>query len=182
MLSKRPVSNKRRQRSGGTTIVEMALTYVPLIAMIVGIFDVSMMVFRWTTLQNAVREGARYAITFQTSGGGQDASIKAVVQNNAIGFVRTTDSPATIFVNYYAPTALNTAITCDTHTAGCVATGGNVPGNIVEVSTRVPFSWFAPLTGSTKGTPFYTSGSLTINSYSSDVLGGYPVGITSVAR
>jgi hypothetical protein len=37
------------------------------------------MLFRWSTLQNAERDGCRYAVTFQTSGSlGQNASSKQV--------------------------------------------------------------------------------------------------------
>ena len=36
-----------------------------------------MAIFAWTSLQKAVREGCRYAITYQTGGGGEDEAIKA---------------------------------------------------------------------------------------------------------
>ena len=131
------------------------------------------MIFRWTTLQNAVREATRYAVTFQTqSGFGQDASIENIVQQNALGFVKRTDSPQTIYVKYYSTSNLNTA----------VASGGNVPGNIVEVSVQnLSFKWLAPLSGSLNGI-LYTGNPLTLNVYSSDILGGYPVGVTSVTE
>ena len=95
----------------------------------------------------------------------------------------SSDSPATIFVNYFATTALNSAISCDTHIGGCAAVGGNVPGNLVEVSASVPFSWLAPLSGTlAQGTTLYSATALTIKTYSSDILGGYPAGVNSVTR
>ena len=113
-------------------------------------------------------------MTFQTAAGlGQDASIEAVVQQYAMNFVKTTDSPQHIFVNYYAPTNLNTAI----------ATGGNVPGNVVEVSVQnISFAWLAPLSGSFGAEiPFFRNNTpLSIAVYSSDILGGYPAGVTTV--
>lgn len=167
------VSARRRARSGGNTMVECTFTLLPMFALILGFIDVGMMVFRWSTLQNAVREGSRYAITLQTSGTlGQDASIEQVVQSYAMGLVKTTDSPNRIKVNYYLPTDLNTPI----------GTGGNVPGNIVEVSVQgIPFSWIMPLSG-TFSAPLYASSPVTLNVYSLDMLGGLPPGVSSVAR
>ena len=64
--------------------------------------DFSLMIFRWTTLQNAVREATRYAVTFQTQTGlGQDASVQNIVEQYAMGFVKRTNTPQTIFVKYY---------------------------------------------------------------------------------
>jgi Flp pilus assembly protein TadG len=153
-------------------MLELVFTMVPLFALICGFVDFGLVMFRWSTIQNAVREGCRYAITYQTTGGsGQDASIEGVVQNYAMGLVKTTDSPQHIFVNYYAPTNLTTPI----------ASGGNVPGNVVEVSVQnVSWSWVAPLTGTTGGR--YGANPVRFSVYSSDILGGYPVGVTSVAR
>ncbi len=163
----------RRRRQGGNVLLEGAFTILPTFALIFAFVDFGMVLFRWATLQNAVREGCRYAITFQTSGSlGQDASIEAVVQQYSMGFVTTTDSPQHIFVNYYAPTNLTTAIP--------VASGGNVPGNVVEVSVQnVSWAWMAPLSGTFSGN---SRSPITLNVYSSDVLNGYPQGVSSVQR
>ena len=126
MISRRQSSLRRRRRSGGNTLVEAAFTVLPTFALIFAFVDFGLMLFRWSTLQNAVREGARYAITFQTSGGqGQTASIKAKVEQYAFGTVRATDSPQHIFVCYSTTAAPSTCIS-----------GGNVPGNLVEVSVQ----------------------------------------------
>jgi Flp pilus assembly protein TadG len=171
------VSVKRKARSGGSSVLESVFTLLPTFALIFGITDFGLMIFRWTTLQNAVREGTRYAITFQTATGlGQDASIEAIVQEYALGFVKTTDSPQTIYVKYYSTSNMNTAI----------ASGGNVPGNIVEVSVQgVSYGWLAPLSGSysaSTGGFLRQTTPLTLNIFSSDILGGYPVGVTSVTE
>lgn len=155
-------------------MLEFAFTMLPTFALIFAFVDFGLLMFRWATLQNAVREGCRYAITFQTGSGlGQDASVEAVVQQYAMGIVGTTDNPQDIFVKYYSPTNLNTAI----------ASGGNVPGNIVEVSVQgVSWSWLAPLSGSYGGNvPYLRSTTpVTLNIYSSDILGGFPAGVNSV--
>jgi Flp pilus assembly protein TadG len=170
-IPNKPVSRIRRRKSGGNAVIETVFTMMPMLALVLGITDIGLMIFRWTTVQNAVREGCRYAVTFQTNAGGhQDASIEATVQSFAMGFVKTTDNPQTIFVNYYSPTNLNTPI----------GSGGNVPGNIVQVSVQnVGFSWIAPLSG-TIANPLYASTPLSLSAYSLDILGGYPVGVTSV--
>ncbi len=160
--------------------METAFTLLPTFALIFGFIDIGLMIFRWTTLQNAVREGARYAVTFQqmTVNGtqlGQDASIKTKVENYAMGFVTANQSPAKIFVNYYTPSAMTTPIN----------SGGNVPGNLVQVSVEgISYSWLAPLSGSYGGgIPFFRSTTpLTLNVYAVSILGGYPVGVNSVTR
>ena len=61
----------RRER--GNTIVETALIILPLFTIVLAIVDFSMVAFVRTTLQHAVREGTRYAITSQTvSGSGSE--------------------------------------------------------------------------------------------------------------
>jgi Flp pilus assembly protein TadG len=166
---------RRRERSsGGSVIIECALTLVPLLALVFAFADFALMLFRWSTIQNAVREGCRYAITFQSSGTlGQDASIAQVVQQYAMGVVRADDSPQHIFVNYYSPTDLTTPI----------QNGGNIPGNVVQVSVQnVSWAWIAPLSGSFAGNGLYTTTPFALSVYSSDMLGGYPAGVNSVQR
>jgi Flp pilus assembly protein TadG len=176
VTQKRPVSTRRRRSSSGNTIIETVFTILPTFALICAFADFGLVIFRWSTMQNAIREGCRYAITFQTTtGSGQDASIKAVVEQYAFGLVKANDSPQHIFVNYYAPSDLNTAI----------ATGGNVPGNLVEVSVQnISWPWLAPLSGALSwGLPVLRSSTpVTFSIYSSDVLGGYPAGVNSVTR
>ena len=151
--------------------MENALTLIPLLTMIFGMTDFGLMIFRWTTLQNAVREGTRYAVTFQVdSSGSQGTSIKNQVAAYAFGLVNTSDSPSTIFVKYYNPT-----------TFAQINSNGNQPGNVVQVSVQgVKFSWISIL----NGTWWSTSGAraLTLNVFSSDILGGYPQGVTSIAE
>jgi Flp pilus assembly protein TadG len=167
------ISTRRRRNSGGNVILESVFTFLPLLAMILFFADLGMMLYRWSTLQNAVREGCRYAVTFQTQGGaGQDGSVEQVVQRYAFGLVKTSDNPNRIHVEYYSPASPNTAIT----------TGGNVPGNVVEVSVQgINLAWMMPLSATIAG-PFYASLPLTLNVRSSDILGGYPAGVSSITR
>ncbi len=165
------ISGRRLRGSGGSAIVESAFVLLPTLAFILGILDIGLMTYRTTTVQAAVREGARYAITFQqiTSGGsllGQDASVKQVVESYGMGIVGASDTPQHIFVKYYAPSNLTTAIP--------FSSGGNVPGNLVEVSVdNLSYSGlFALISAQT----------IPLRAYSSGILGGYPVNTTSVPR
>ena len=167
----KPLSRTNRRRSGNA-ILETVFTILPTFALIFAFVDFGLLLFRWATLQEAVREGCRYAITFQTAtGSGQDASIEAVVQQYAMGLVKTTDSPQHIFVNYYSVSNLNTPI----------VSGGNVPGNIVQVSVQnISWAWLAPISGSFGSNAFRSTTPIALAVYSSDILGGYPAGVNSV--
>ena len=69
-------SAARKRNSNGNVILESVFTLLPTFAFIFAFTDFGLMMFRWSTLQNALREGTRYAVTFQTQAGlGQDASI-----------------------------------------------------------------------------------------------------------
>ncbi|MEI9813812.1 MAG: TadE family protein [Acidobacteriota bacterium] len=90
-------------------MIEGVLVLVPTFALIFAFIDFGLMFYRWNTLQNAVREGARYAITFDTdmdphngpqSGQSQSAAIKQVVERYSMGIVHAADSPASITVRY----------------------------------------------------------------------------------
>lgn len=152
------------------------LVLLPTMALISMFADLSIALFSWSTIQTAVREGARFAITYQTNvviGQGQDANIKKVVENNSMGLVSATANPNKIFINYYVQNASTGTIT---------ATTDNAPGNIVEVSVQgYPLSWLAPISG-TLVNPTRSNNPASISAYSSDVMGSYPAGASSVAR
>jgi Flp pilus assembly protein TadG len=164
---------RRKRRSGGNAMLEWMLVLLPTMGLITAFFDVSYALFCWSTIQNAVREGCRYAITFQTQTGlGQDASIKQIVATNSMGMIPNT-TPTLVNVNYFTQLHPNTAI---------ASPGGNVPGNIVEVSVQgFPLVWMVPISG-TIISPYRSTSPATINVYSSDVLGGFPAGLTTVTR
>ena len=127
----------RRSEESGNAMLEMGLVFVPLFAIIFAISDYSMAIFTRATLQQSVREGVRYAVTYQTmSGLCQDASIKQVVKTASSGFLTSTND-AIIFVKYHAPTDLTTVVT---------GSESNAAGNIVEVSVEgYNYRWMAPI-------------------------------------
>lgn len=129
----------KRNRNGrrGGAFVESAFVFVPLMAMIVAIFDYSLVIMTRSTLQHAVREGLRYAITYQTMPAmGHDASIRQVVKTNSLGFLNSvdgTENPCKICIRYYNPSTL-------------AFVAANAPGNVVEVAVENhTWNWIAPL-------------------------------------
>lgn len=84
--------------------MEATFVIIPLLLMTFLMLDLSMVIFIRTTLQEAVREGARYAITGQnTIGPCQDDSIKWVVKKFALGFLNTATASSTIHVQFVNP-------------------------------------------------------------------------------
>ena len=122
MNSRTKASARRKKASGGNALLEWMLVMLPTFALITAFFDITFALFSWSTIQNAVTEGCRYAITFQTiTGDGQDLSIETTVANDSMGLV--TAAGGLIYVNYYTQAAPTTAI---------ATPNGNVPGNIVS--------------------------------------------------
>ena len=155
---------------------------MPTFAVIGGFIDVGMSLFTWNTLQNAVREGTRYAITYRLdSSGHQVTSVKNRVSQWALGLVSASSTATTapnvpwIEVNFYTqPTLTNPNGSLTT------AANGNSPGNIVEVCVKnYPYALLAPFSGSltsvTAQAFYQTPGTtFTIRVFSADVLGGAP--------
>jgi Flp pilus assembly protein TadG len=178
-----PGQNRRRRRSqGGNAFIEMSLGFLPFFALIFGILDFSLAIFVNNTLQEAAREGVRYAITYNTTYKGtsyasQTLAIQAVVESNSMGFLTTSNGTSYVKVNYYLPNDLSTPA----KTSDLPKTVNNVyiqylnqTGNVVEVQVNnFPWNWMVPLGGYMPGK------SLTMSSAASDVLQSYPVGTFS---
>jgi Flp pilus assembly protein TadG len=153
----------RRRRQRGKALLESALIFLPLFAIIFAILDFGLVIFVKSTLQNAVREGARYAVTYQLmSGMGHDLSIKTVVQQNSLGFLNGTTGLDKIKVRYYQP---------DTF----VETTYNWPGNLVEISVEgYEWKWIVPL--------WRAPGTLNVVARALDRMEGLPAGTTPPTR
>ena len=150
-------SHRGRRRSRGAELIEFTLVLMPMLGFTFLLLDLGWVIYKRATLQFAVREGVRFAVTNQTvkltdvngySYGVLD-SIKAVVQARAVGFLGRTPSDlghaaanyATISVNYFCPkttstcplTSLTAAVAAP---ANCLDTtpAPNQAGWIVEVT------------------------------------------------
>ena len=158
-------------------MLELALILTPMFALLLSIVELSMPIFKKSTFQSAVREGVRYGITYQvayngTTYGSQTAAIKAVVQNNAMGFLAGTTGLNQIYVKYYLPVSPFTEVTG--------TSGANADGNLLEVSVQgYAHAWIAPIAWSYGSTNFQVTGTpLTLAASSADRLETLPVGST----
>lgn len=131
-----PIKPSRKRRQGGNAIVEGALALPPLLMLLFATIDFSIAILVKNTVQSAVREGVRYAVTGQTVAAlGQDESIRTVVENNSLGFLNSSNGDSLISITYYNPNTL----------AAVSGIGSNAPGNIVEVQvTGLSWAWMVP--------------------------------------
>jgi Flp pilus assembly protein TadG len=132
------VKSVRRPRRGerGNAILEGAFVAGALFMILFAIIDFSVAILIKNTIQDAVRVGVRYAITGQTisGAGGQDNSIRQIVEQNSLGFLNAGNANL-IAINYYNPATL------------LLVTGvnSNAAGNIVQVNVSgFSWAWMAP--------------------------------------
>lgn len=150
---------QRDQRRSGHVMVEGATILIPFLALFFALFDFSMAIFLKNTMQFAVRQGVRYAITSQVqqdSGGnnlGHDASIKNVVSQYAFGFLnyvaptgtgRTCSGQGCIVIQYFR--SQTNATTGQPELVEVTGTNSNAGGNVVQVSANnLTYAWMVPL-------------------------------------
>lgn len=148
-------------RRRGSATVETALILLPLMALVFAFVDHGLVVFLQSTFQHAVREGVRYAVTYQTRGGmGHDASIRQVVVQQSMGFLRGKEDA--IKIRYFDPATFQEV-------------PDNVPGNIIEVSIEgFEHRWLAAL--------WRAPGSIRISARAADRMEGLPTGAAPPPR
>ena len=167
--------NRRRARQAGNTILELALVLTPFLALNLAIIELSLPIFKKSTFTNAVREGCRYGITYQTTYSGtsyssQTNAIKAVVEANSMGFLNASNANL-ISVQYYDSSSF-------ANVTGTSSANGD--GNIVVVSVSgYTHNWINPVNWVWGSSTFSVTGSpLSINATSADRLETLPVGAT----
>ena len=149
-----------RSRTGrkGVEVIEFGLVLIPMLGFTLLIMDIAWAIFGRGLLQNAVREGVRYAVTSQTQTGmGQKDSVKSVVQDNALGLLADSAGYDMIQVRFYTP---------DTFTDVSNVAGANSGGNLVEVSVE-GYPWLPLL-------PLLRSAGFTFTARSSDRMEASP--------
>jgi Flp pilus assembly protein TadG len=129
------ISPRRRASQRGNAMLEGALALPPLLMLLFATIDFSVAILVKNTVQAAVREGVRYAVTGQTTGAHQDDSIKNVVAANSLGFINSSNQDSLVSITYYDPSTLSLVS----------GTGSNSPGNIVQVQvTGLSWAWMVP--------------------------------------
>jgi len=139
-------------------MIEAALVMIPMIVLVVASTDLLLGLFVRNTLQYAVREGCRYAVTGRTvPGNGHIHSIQSYVRSQSLGLVaRESD----VTVRFFDESGLG-------EVRGRGANGG---GNIVQVSVEgYRWRWIVG--------HFVGSSDLNISVSSSDVLEPSPSGV-----
>jgi Flp pilus assembly protein TadG len=161
--------------------VEAAVILVPLLAIFFALIDYGMALFLKNTMQFAVRQGVRYAVTSQVQNGlGQDDSIKAVVNQFSFGFLSyvapgppttTCTGTACIAISYFHQ---ETAVSATCAAPPCLnavnGVGSNAAGNVVQVTAAgLTYKWIVPL--------LRTNTALTFSASSADIMEAQPNGI-----
>jgi len=136
-----PITNAFRRLAvseSGSVLTEFSFALLPTLALLFLTLDVGWSVFARATLQYAVREGVRFAVTGQILPGNSclGSSVQQVVAQNSFGFIPASKAGTYVTVNYYSPTDLSQI------------TGASGPsgGNVVQVSVNsVLVRSFGPL-------------------------------------
>ncbi len=129
----------RKPGRRGQALVEFAMTAVVVLTLILFVVEVARIFLVYTTVTNAAREGARYAITHGTISGGTAtntdvSNMQSSVQTIVRGFlaVGTVGSTGLSIVTSFP------SISCASGTPGSTCTG-TTPGNLVQVTVSYPY-------------------------------------------
>jgi Flp pilus assembly protein TadG len=193
----------RRRRQGGNAILEGALIFLPMMALFLGLVDISFAIFIQSTLTSSTRAAARAAVTFPATVDGTSCSssqttcIIQAVQDNAVGVPNLSTSYIT--VNYYTAANLTTPVascnfagTC-TYNSVCGSSGAASCSNgslDITLSSNVVVNYVNQpgniVQVQVSGYPwnwmapmpgFYAGTGLTMSAISVDVLGGLAPGV-----
>lgn len=141
------VSNKRRRSSRGATLIEFALCAFLLVIVLLSVVEMGRMVLVYTTVTNAARAGARYAIVHGSTRTGSGVDGPSGPGNNPTEVVQAVQ-------NFASAGALD--VTRLTITV--VYPNGNDIGKPVDVTVVYPYDPMinylplsVPLSNSTRG-------------------------------
>lgn len=134
------LSGLRRRKRRGSEPLELTLVLLPFLGFTFLILDVAWAVYSRATLQYAVAQGVRYAVTSGTiTGLGQKDSIRTVVQQNAFGRLGADNNApgwSNIQVHFYQINSATGALIDVSNTVGGNGPYGNGQLPLVEVSVE----------------------------------------------
>lgn len=133
------------RRQSGATLVEMAIIAPVFLLVLVAIIELSMMFFATLTMQYAVREGARFAVTGRSSEsatGTQQryATVIAKIKDNSLGMYDRTSPQISVNGTKYSTSAYNNGMF-------------GAPGDIVVIQLDCSWPVTTPMLSS-----FFTNG------------------------
>jgi hypothetical protein len=156
-------SRKFARSESGSTLIEFSVALLPLMALLLLTVDVAWSIFERATLQHAVREGVRFAVTGQILPGNSclGPSIQQVVAQSSFGFIPASKASSFVTVGYYSPVDLSAVS----------GVGGPAGGNVVQVSiANVSVGSFGPIWRAITPIP--------LSAIASDVMESPPNGVT----
>jgi Flp pilus assembly protein TadG len=126
-----------RQKKGQTT-VEFTLVVILFLSILMTIVDFGLMFFVNQTIQNAVREGARYAVTGRSEAGlDVRASMEARIREQSMGFYdKNAHQPNAIVIE-----TLPDLSTIQTNTLFTGTPTASTGGSLVPISVTYTYSW-----------------------------------------
>lgn len=140
----------KRPNDSGQTMIELAFAASVFLTLLLAVIDFGWMFSNKLTLQNAVRQAGRYAITgqcFQNNGSctlTRYNSILQTLENYSLGLINSNNVSSDV------------AITCTNQGGGCPNPGGG-PGDIITITVTYPYQFVTPVIA-----PLFPSHSYTI--------------------
>jgi hypothetical protein len=140
----------KRKNDSGQALVEIAISLSIFLLLAMGTVDFAFLFNHKLTLQNAVRQAGRYAITGQCL----DGSNGTCSRYN--GIISTLEAASDGFIN---PGNVNSVVTisCINEGGGCPNPAGG-PQDLVTIQVAYPYNFITPLIA-----PFFRNQPLTIN-------------------
>jgi len=140
-----------KAKESGQALLEIAFSLSFFFLLVLATVDFGYMMSTKLTLQNAVRQAGRYAITGQCVTGA-DGSCSASRYNSVI---QTLQSYSLGLINS-SNTSTYVTLSCTNQGGGCPNNAGG-PGDVVTISVAYPYPFITPLIA-----PFFPSNSYTI--------------------
>ena len=141
---------QRRAERRGATVVETAAVMIPLLMVIFAIFEYGWLLMNWNLLNNASREGCRYALVNNTN-----STIATDVQTTVTNYMAGQNANFTAF----------TVTVGGTH-SGTTYTGAGVnnlaPGDLITVTVTGQYKFMKIIPGYTPPANFSITSSATM--------------------
>ena len=122
----------------GQSIIEVGISLMLLLVFSMAAMDFGYLFSQKLTLQNAVRQAGRYAITGQCVTGSNGScsvtrynSVVQTLQNTSLGYLNTSNTG-------------DVSMTCTNEGGGCPNSAGG-PGDLVTISVSYPYTFLSPM-------------------------------------
>jgi len=141
----------KKANDSGQTLLELAICLSVFMMLLLGTMDFGRLYSTKMTLQNSVRQAARYAITGDCIMSGSSC------QENRYNSILTTLEAKSDGIINSSNEATYVTITCINEGGGCPDQAGG-PGDVVTIQVSYPYKFLTPVIGA-----FFTGDSYTLN-------------------